>query len=151
MHVNDCRCILTGLQALHVAGYGHGDLRWPNVIELPPLNTGDHMIKQPPRSSGDYVLIDLESAVKLGESYSGPHDRRSWREGEVLDAGIYTVKSDLRQLAHMVESEAPTHGFAKDILQGRINTVEEAISAVNALLPALTPIVGQKRGHQSED
>ncbi len=27
-----CRCVVTGLQALHNASYGHTDVRWENII-----------------------------------------------------------------------------------------------------------------------
>lgn len=45
-----CRCILRGVQAIHSAKMGHGDLRWDNVIKV---------------TDTDYVVIDLEMAVRL--------------------------------------------------------------------------------------
>ena len=46
-----CRCVVTGLQALHNAGYGHTDVRWANIIHFDRA----------------YRLIDLEFACMLNE------------------------------------------------------------------------------------
>jgi hypothetical protein len=90
-HILGCcdRCILLGLQAIHAAGYGHGDLRWPNVIV-----TGNN----------HFVLIDLEGAVKLGTSFDESEQGtmpQAWNSGAVLVNGHYTVHSDLQQVADM--------------------------------------------------
>jgi hypothetical protein len=121
------RCILQGLSALHAAGYGHGDVRWPNIIELPPWH------------SEKYVLIDLEGVVKLGSTFTAPHIDKfpSWRFGTVLqNHQVYTAQSDLLQVGYMVSeaSDRLLDSFEQDVLSGRINTIDAAISAVDRLL-----------------
>ena len=39
-----------GVQAIHAAGFGHADLRWPNIIKI---------------TRGTFLVIDLELAVPL--------------------------------------------------------------------------------------
>jgi serine/threonine protein kinase len=90
--VCSARCILSGLKSIHAAGFGHGDLRWPNVI----VTGRDH-----------FVLIDLEGAVKLGtvfDTASVDSLPTAWRAGEVLRNGQYTVQSDLQQVADMIRA-----------------------------------------------
>jgi hypothetical protein len=83
----NCRCILQGLKALHVAGYGHSSLQWCNVIELPWLSDDNEK----------NMLIDLEHVVKFGTSFEAPFDFPSWQDGTVLNDGtVYTAQSDLK-------------------------------------------------------
>lgn len=109
------RCILSGLQSMHNAGYGHGDLRWPNVI----VTARDH-----------FVLIDLESAVKLGTRFDTTSQSsmpQAWRNGAVLVQGQYTVQSDLQQVADM---------FAHDTsqrVQGLVQRLRTASTATEIL------------------
>ena len=99
---------------LHGAGYGHGDIRWENVISI---------------SSSKYVLIDLEGGVRLGSGCVTPYPK-AWRDGAVLVDGKYEVTSDLQQVANLfaglplghdaseVESRLRQHGAtAKYVLQ----------------------------------
>ena len=86
------RCILSGLKSIHAAGFGHGDLRWPNVIV-----TG----------RDQFVLIDLEGTVRLGtvfDTSSVDSWPTAWRSGDVLRNGRYAVQSDLQQLAEMIRA-----------------------------------------------
>jgi hypothetical protein len=90
--LSSARCILSGLKSIHAAGFGHGGLRWPNVIV-----TG----------RDQFVLIDLEGAVKLGtvfDTASVDSLPTAWRAGEVLWNGQYTVQSDLQQVADMIRA-----------------------------------------------
>eukprot|EP00953_Heterococcus_sp_UTEX-ZZ885_P036822 18956-Heterococcus_DN1.PRE.4 len=63
--------------------YGHGDVRWPNVIEL-PWAVGIER----------FMLIDLENVVtkaKLGshKDVEAPFNFTSWKNGAVLKYGVY--------------------------------------------------------------
>lgn len=51
MTAHTCRCVLSGLQDLHNAKYGHTDIRWQDLIQC----------------HGSYRLIDLEFVCKLGQ------------------------------------------------------------------------------------
>jgi len=51
MSLHMFRCVVSGLQALHKAKYGHTDIRWQNLIQC------GHV----------YCLIDLEFACKLNQ------------------------------------------------------------------------------------
>lgn len=84
-----CRCILLALQALHAAGWGHGDLCWENVI----LITGGH-----------FTVIDLESVVSLGSDVQ-EEPLLTWEPpAEALDGdGTFTSRSDLYMLGMMLE------------------------------------------------
>ncbi|KAG5177707.1 hypothetical protein JKP88DRAFT_226426 [Tribonema minus] len=111
---NAVRCILQGLKALHRAGFGHGDLRWPNVI----LTT-----------ASQFVLIDLEGAMQLGSVVDlGENVPRAWENGAVLEDGRYTAKSDLRQLANMVKGCAAA-GSVVTALQDA-DTAREALERI---------------------
>jgi hypothetical protein len=108
------RCILHALAALHNAGFGHADLRWPNVIVTGRQN---------------YVLIDLEDAIKLGTAPDPAADMpKAWQEGAVLVDGKYVPQSDLRQLASLFQGSSAgdcAHHLAMAA------TADEAISRIN--------------------
>lgn len=108
------RCILLGLQEIHAVGFGHGDMRWPNVIM---------------ETSSRFRLIDLELSVRLGCNVTErlriagvPDDQvvarmpLAWEGGAALMASApvpagseaqpvldtYTVHSDLFQVGRML-------------------------------------------------
>lgn len=84
-----CRCILQGLRSIHATGFGHGDLRWENVILVPPRR---------------YILIDLESVIKLGSKVQLPYPA-AFESGQSLSRdGRYTEASDLYSLGAMMEA-----------------------------------------------
>ena len=84
------RCILLALKDLHAANFAHTDIRWPNVIKC---------------SNNAFCLIDLETAVELGCTWSdakhGP--RRSCWPDNILTRGKYTEKSDLMLVGQMLK------------------------------------------------
>ena len=74
---------------LHTAGTGHGDVRWPNLIQA-----ADDL----------YCIIDLEGSLPLN-SRPSPHDYPlSWHYGAVLVEGCYTAASDFWQVGKLLES-----------------------------------------------
>jgi hypothetical protein len=79
---------LTGLQHLHKGQWGHGDVRWANVMC---------------EERGRYRLIDLESAQKLNEKTKG-FDAKAWgHQKEALEDGKFTAKSDLYMVGRMLK------------------------------------------------
>ena len=115
-HLSRDRCILLGLQSIHNAGYGHGDLRWPNVI----VTARDH-----------FVLIDLEGAVKLGTRFDTASQGsmpQAWRSGAVLVKGHYTIQSDLQQVANMFAHD--TSQRVQGLVQ-RLRTASTATEVIN--------------------
>jgi tRNA A-37 threonylcarbamoyl transferase component Bud32 len=103
------------LATLHGAGYGHGDLRWPNVIQTSHLR---------------YVLIDLEGVVKLNVMCTPPFPV-SWRNGAVLqDESMFTAQSDLRMLADMIEQAHSREEDVQSFIDGvRAHTITSADAA----------------------
>ncbi len=103
------RCVLLALQDLHAASFAHTDIWWPNVIKC---------------SSDAFYLIDLETAVKLGCTWSvrahGPH-RNAWTEN-TLTRGRYTAESDLALVGQLLtEPGLPPlgesgHLFAQELM-----------------------------------
>eukprot|EP00878_Enallax_costatus_P020670 GHUV01021859.1.p2 GENE.GHUV01021859.1~~GHUV01021859.1.p2 ORF type:complete len:303 (+),score=95.53 GHUV01021859.1:1020-1928(+) len=109
------RCVLLALQCLHSHDWGHGDLRWHNVVA---------------ETNCKYRVIDLESAVPLGskpiaqvsssddnDSATTPNKHpavmpRAWGpNAEALDDGVFTARSDLYMVGKMIE-EASMNGPA---------------------------------------
>ena len=83
------RCILLALQVLHAASFAHTDIWWPNVIRC---------------SKDSFYLIDLETSVKLGCTWSaGEHGahRNAWTEN-TLTRGRYTAESDLALVGQLL-------------------------------------------------
>lgn len=55
------RCVLSGVQDLHNANYGHTDIRWQNIIQC----------------GHSYRLIDLEFVCKLNQRPFTPPGQHS--------------------------------------------------------------------------
>lgn len=105
------RCILLALQALHSANWGHGDVRWQNVVQ----EAGEH-----------FRLIDLECALPLGQPppYAAHYCPGAWGPGqEALDDGVFTGASDLYMVGAMLREKAgacgldsPIHSLSQQLL-----------------------------------
>lgn len=115
-----CRCILQALRTLHGANWGHGDLRWPNVIWL----HSDH-----------FVLIDLEGVVKLGSTGLGSPGQTPLAWGpnnEALDGeGVFTARSDLYMLGCMLRQadiSDPAGIALRDALVGKALDLDAALA-----------------------
>jgi hypothetical protein len=113
--MNDCRCILEGLQCIHDAGCGHGDIRWPNIVHI---------------AGSQFILIDLEDAVVLSEAVTEPY-LRAWNEGAALQEGKYTIFSDLYQVGRMI----PTGDVEEDA--DRCNFKEKLVNMELSISQAL--------------
>lgn len=117
-----CRCILRALKALHSAKWGHGDLRWNNVVQV----TVDH-----------FLLIDLECALPLGQAppYAASFCPDAWGPGqEALDDGVFTASSDLYMLGAMLRQKAAVcghvslvHGLYQQLL-AKCVSLEQALA-----------------------
>jgi hypothetical protein len=64
------RCVLQGLRELHVLGWLHEDVRWPNVLR---------------KANGDWFLIDYDCAVKIAGS--GPSKDLACAGHKLFEAG----------------------------------------------------------------
>jgi hypothetical protein len=100
---------------VHAAGYGHGDLCWPNVIQT---------------SRPGYVLVNLEGVVKLNVMCTPPFPT-SWCDGAILqNEAVFTAQSDLRMLADMIEKARSTEEDVRSFVDGvREHTITSAVVA----------------------
>ncbi|KAG2431876.1 hypothetical protein HXX76_009369 [Chlamydomonas incerta] len=121
------RHVLTGVAALHAAGFVHRDIRWQNVIWLPAAASASTACSQqqpsaassssssssPPAGAGAYVLIDLEHAAPADcalDCRQPPYQLRTWPAADVLldlDTGRYTRQSDLCLVAAALMANLP--------------------------------------------
>ncbi|KAG5177765.1 hypothetical protein JKP88DRAFT_248655 [Tribonema minus] len=110
------RCIVQALDSLHKAGFGHGDLRWPNVIHV---------------HGPAYVLIDLEGAVKLQSTPQRPFPD-AWQGGRYLVNSKFTKQSDFGMLADMIGEcstlSADAANFIGALRQGRFASASAALA-----------------------
>eukprot|EP00878_Enallax_costatus_P016734 GHUV01017559.1.p1 GENE.GHUV01017559.1~~GHUV01017559.1.p1 ORF type:complete len:119 (+),score=32.90 GHUV01017559.1:377-733(+) len=111
-----CRCVAEALRCLHEAGWGHGDVRWANVIWVAP---------------GHYCLIDLESVVLLESEPEGPFPHAWGSNGEALEGGKFTPRSDLYMLGKMlqqtgIEADDPIGDLASQLTSKSLN-VEDVL------------------------
>jgi hypothetical protein len=110
------RCILLALVWLHKAQWGHGDIRWANVIQ---------------ETGRNYRLIDLEYVVRLGSKPSEPFPHAWGENGEALEGGVFIAKSDLYMVGRLLEqanvAALPGAGnFMRALLDKKLS-VEEAL------------------------
>ena len=85
-------------------------------------------------------MIDLESAVRLGQDFSSDPtatQRVSWRDGAVLFDGKYTGQSDLQQVVSMFADSAD------------MQSVLQAVAAADAAAAALAGVDAALAGAQS--
>lgn len=84
-----CRCILKALAHLHAAGFGHGDVRWANIV----------------RDYNSFVVIDLEGAVELDTTPSNQPWPDVWgiNGDAVLQSGKFTAASDICMVGQMLQ------------------------------------------------
>jgi hypothetical protein len=85
------------------------------------------------------MLIDLEDVVKLDTHSEAPFAFPSWKHRSVLESGtVYTVRSDLKQVGHMIaeagDSNRAIQSFQQDLISGDISTLDDAIKAADVLL-----------------
>jgi hypothetical protein len=129
------RDIFAGLRGLHMHGFGHGDLRWANIIKVPSDDSSqaDH-----------YILIDLEQSVLLNivldstavEAGDAPTALAAvCYEPGVLLNHVYTPESDLVLVARMMESSwvhltKEAISFAGKLAQRQLGC-EDAIMMIN--------------------
>ncbi|KXZ51211.1 hypothetical protein GPECTOR_13g698 [Gonium pectorale] len=113
------RHVLTGVAALHAAGFVHRDIRWQNVIRLPAAASASTACSQQPPSAASssnsspagadaYVLIDLEHAAPADcalDCRQPPYPLHTWPAADVLldlATGRYTRQSDLCLVAALM-------------------------------------------------
>lgn len=94
--VASCRCVLKAVKWLHLRGWGHGDIRWENIIK---------------ETESSYRLIDLECALRLDTKCT---DMKAfplaWGEnGAALEKGQFTAQSDLFMVGGLMQ-QAFVHG-----------------------------------------
>jgi hypothetical protein len=116
------RCVLLALQCLHSNGWGHGDVRWPNVVQMADLL---------------YCLIDLETVLRLGNAPPAqPYPKiQAW--GEQQDAlvdGLFTEKSDLYMVGAMLnDGRIPDQDLGPEGMSLRDAFLAKQLSVVAAL------------------
>ena len=111
------RCWIMGLMKLHESGHGHGDIRWPNLIRV----KDDH-----------FCVIDLEGSVRLGSSPTLNPCPKSWRNGEALESGVYTVQSDFWQVGKLLDdTDLRDDADGRELCQ---RILDRTLSGANILL-----------------
>ncbi len=99
------RRILRGLSVLHKAGFGHGDLRWDNIIWI---------------SDENFIIIDLEGTIALDSEREqqlllgcGFRPYAWGPNKEALVECKFTTASDLYMLGCMIEEIKQKHPAAE--------------------------------------
>ncbi|EFJ46957.1 hypothetical protein VOLCADRAFT_105268 [Volvox carteri f. nagariensis] len=98
------RDVLTGIEALHAAGFVHRDIHWGNVIMVPG---------SAPNVADRFILMDLEHAGRADSSQDcrqSPFPLATWPEfNPILDSvdGRYTRASDLCLVSHCLLAYLP--------------------------------------------
>lgn len=93
---------------LHIHGWGHGDIRWENVIM---------------ETERAFRLIDLEAARRLGTDCSHVvPPLRAWGEnGEALEDGVFTARSDLYMIGTLMSQANVSDEAGKKLMAALLN------------------------------
>lgn len=111
------RCVLMAVQWLHVRGWGHGDIRWENIIS---------------ETEKLFRLIDLESALRLGTDCTQMNPLYAWGDQcAALEQGVFTAKSDLYMIGALMRQASVDDQAGQGLMTALLSkniTVENALA-----------------------